>query len=86
MNLTIHLYLFTLEVKKIDKVFKIVIPEGSKVVDLLYELSARFQDIKIIDGKKTSYVLSIVNGIAVPLSEDLKDGDNVSILPLVDGG
>jgi len=86
IKLTVNLKLFTIEVKEIQNTLNIELPEESKVIDLLYHLSLLFPMIKIIDEKRTSYVLCVVNNTAVTLNEVLKEGDRISILPLIDGG
>lgn len=86
LNLIVNLNVFSLEAKKINRVLEIKLPECSKVIDLLYELSYRFPEILIIDDNRLSYVLCLVNNTAVTLNKALKDYDKISILPLIDGG
>ncbi len=86
VNLSVNLYLFTLETVEIKSEFEMMFPKESKVIDFLYELSYRFPKVKIIDEKGISHVLCIINNTAVALNEVLKDGDNISVFPLIDGG
>ena len=86
IKLTVNLKLFTIEEKEIQNTLDIELPEESKIIDLLYHLSSLYPEIRIIDEKRTSYVLCVVNNTAVTLNEVLKDGDRISVLPLIDGG
>lgn len=58
------------------------IADGATVSDLLEEIYEKYPPLE----KSRGHVVVMINKKAVPLTEQIKDGDEVAILPPVSGG